>query len=635
MSGSEPGSLRVVVSPEPSNACRPTEPRGRAWVVAAVALTLSACAGAPGSRPSAPPPSAEPAGVPAGPAAIPAEESGEGAPAPGVERRPSSDRAGVDVRHYDLLLDLRGLADRRLDARARLRVAVTEGGWPLRLDLAGLTVDSARLDGSRVEHARSGDVLSIRRSAHAAGGERPESGRGRRPSPGAGEASPSREWDLELFYHGVPEDGLVFAPDAEGRPTAFADNWPNRARWWFPANDHPSDKATLRLEVRVPAGYGAIANGHLVERSGEHWVWEERVPIPVYTMVVGAAPFAVSRLGEAACGRAPRARAPCTEVSVWSLAGDSAYGAGRFARAADMLDFYAMRIGPYPYEKLAHVESSTRFGGMENSSAIFYAQAPWAGRRMREGVIAHETAHQWFGDSVTPADWPHLWLSEGFATYLTVLYFEARDGPEAARARLEAARRAYLDSEVTGLPVVPSRAPERLFDLLNPNSYQKGAWFLHMLRAEVGDSVFFGALREYYAEHADGTAVTRDFRLAVERASGRALDGFFDQWLYRPGYPRLEIEWRETTADRVEVEVRQVQPADWPTFRLPLVVELRGATGRAMRRTLPVHGRSERFPVSVPFPVTELHVDPDGRLLLEATVDSEPPAGRAGSRVPS
>jgi len=513
-------------------------------------------------------------------------------PEPGVERRGAEARARVDVRHYDFDVDLTGLADSLLVARATIDLRAAPGSDHVDLDFVGLNVDSVRIAGRRVPFAQGPDLLRVRPDGGIEG-----------------------ETTVEVFYGGTPRDGLFIAPDPAGHLTAFVDNWPNRARWWFPSNDHPPDKATAEFRVRAPDGYAVVANGRRLGAEDGVWRWRTDVEIPAYTMVIGVARFERVDLGRAACDAAPEAAdGECVTVSVWALAGGGEYGEHRFALAPDMLDFYTEMFGPYPYEKLAHVQSSTRFGGMENSSAIFYAMSGWAEREMGESVIAHETVHQWFGDHVTPETWSHLWVSEGFATYFAAVYFGERDGPEAFREAMENGRRAIIGSDASNRPVVDER-PD-LFGLLNTNSYPKGAWILHMLRSMLGDEAFFAAVRAYYADHAGGSAGTDDVRRAMEGASGEDLRWFFDQWAYAPGFPRLEVTTRPVEGATI-LTLEQVQPADWPTFRLPLEIELRAADGRTERRELLMEGRREMLRLDGGFEADDVTIDPDGELLLE------------------
>jgi len=216
-------------------------------------------------------------------------------------------------------------------------------------------------------------------------------------------------------------------------------------------------------------------------------------PIPAYTMVIGAGKFAVSQ-------HRPVINGPDTiPMEVWTIPKTRRFADSvPFRRATEIVEVMQRLIGPFPYEKLAHVQSSTKFGGMENSSAIFYAEKPYVERKMGEGVVRHETAHQWFGDAVTERDWPDVWLSEGFATYFDGVIAAASTATRRSPSTCEAAPRS------TSLPGSPirrlwiRRMPADPIKLLNANSYPKGAWVLHMLRELMGDSAFFRGLRTYY-----------------------------------------------------------------------------------------------------------------------------------------
>ncbi|HEV8264184.1 MAG TPA: M1 family aminopeptidase, partial [Gemmatimonadales bacterium] len=233
---------------------------------------------------------------------------------------------------------------------------------------------------------------------------------------------------ITVEYHGTPRDGLIIGANARGARVVFGDNWPERARNWLPVVDRPGAKATVSFSVEAPGGLHVVAPGKAVYRRPTdggrvRWVWQERHPIPTYTMVIGAGKFTVSKHRPVINGR------DTIPIEVWTYPEDSAYADSvPFRRATEIVEVMQRLIGPYPYENLKHVQSSTRFGGMENASAIFYAEKPYVERRMGEGVVRHETAHQWFGDAVTPRDWPHLWLSEGFATYFDAVIGAALDG---------------------------------------------------------------------------------------------------------------------------------------------------------------------------------------------------------------
>jgi aminopeptidase N len=513
-------------------------------------------------------------------------------PAPVVCQAPAVLGYGFDITIADSGNAIRATADLRIRS-------VALGADTLRLALVGLTVDSVSsvaVEGRRwpVPFAYDGRTLIIvlTERAKALG-------------------------NVRIFYRGVPQDGLIIQVSARGRRTAFADNWPERARYWLPTVDDPSHKATVSFIARVPSGWRVVGNGQLLDhpaptRRSPFWYWSERKPIPTYTMVIGAGEFTVSH-------HRPVHGIP---VEVWTYPEDSAFAdSGPFRRATEIVETMERLVGPFPYEKLAHVESSTRYGGMENSSAIFYPEKPYVDRAMREGVVRHETAHQWFGDAVTERAWPHLWLSEGFASYFDLVVGAALESDSVLAAGLRRYAAAYFASSVLDRPLVDTTRQDPT-KLLNENSYQKGAWVLHMLRGAVGDSAFFRGIREYYRVYRDSTAVSADFQHVMERAAGRDLGWFFQQWLGQPGYPRLTVAWRYEPADhRVRLEVAQGQPGAWGVFRLPrLEVEAVTAGGGQVRRVFSMDARTMIAFMEMDEPPTAIRIDPDGRLLVTANV---------------
>jgi aminopeptidase N len=497
---------------------------------------------------------------------------------------------GVNALSYRFAISLpdTGAAIR---ARARIFLRRLPGGDDtLRLDLVGLTVDSVW---GRYRHPL--------RFRHADGALKIRLG------PGAGSDQ------VNIAYHGIPQDGLIGA--------AFGDNWPERARYWLPTVDDPGDKATVEFAVDAPADRRVVATGRLfrVEPSARRrrvWTWSESHPVPTYVMVIGAARFTVSRHRPVIHGR------DTIPIEVWAFPGDSAFADSvPFRRATEIVETMERLAGPFPYEKLAHVESSTRYGGMENATAIFYPAKAYGDRTMGEGVVRHETAHQWFGDAVTERAWAHLWLSEGFASYFDLVIGVALDGDSVLAAGMRRDAESYFASSVLDRPLVDTarQDPTRL---LNANSYQKGAWVLHMLRGLVGDSAFFRGIRDYYRVYRDSTAVSADFQRVMERAAGRDLDWFFRQWLWQPGYPRLSVVWHFQPAERrVRLEVAQEQPGAWGVFRLPrLEIEAVTASGERVRRVFSMDGRTMIAFMEMDEPPTTMRVDPDARLLVTANV---------------
>jgi aminopeptidase N len=521
----------------------------------------------------------------------------------GVAPPPGVYAPGVDAVHYEVEVGL-GYGVLWFEGITEIRVAVGERGATLPLDFTGLAVNDVRLEGEEVDYTHEEGVLRVPLTGHEAGDT----------------------VTVRVHYEGIPDDGLIIRENVHGEPSAFVDNWPNRTRFWLPSVDHPADKATVRYTVHAPAEWKVIANGHLtgepaptpgdaIGPEGERrtWVWEVGVPISPYNMVIGAADLEVRTVGLAACGQAPASRRDdgCVEVTYWVYPQDVERAEPSFRRAAEMVDHFTELVGPFPFEKLANVQSATRFGGMENASAIFYSETGIASGRNIEGTVSHEIAHQWFGDAVTEASWHHLWLSEGFATYFGAQFFEAADGPDAFRERMEQSRLRVVGSEDVNRPVYDPEEQD-LFGLLNDNNYPKGGWVLHMLRGLMGDDAFFRGIRTYYARHLHSAVLTEDFQAVMEEVSGQDLDWFFRQWIYQPGYPVLEMEWSwSPDSGTVDIVIRQTQPDRWPTFRLPMEVELR-IGDRTVRETVEVDGREERIRLTrVGERPDEVVLDPD------------------------
>jgi aminopeptidase N len=367
-----------------------------------------------------------------------------------------------------------------------------------------------------------------------------------------------------IKYHGLPGKGLIISKTKQGNRTFFADNWPDHASYWLPSIDHPSDKASCEFIVVAPDHYQVVANGLLFREVNlednlrlTHWV--ERVPIPTKLMVIGVAPFAV------------KYSTPVEGISLqsWVFSENLDKGFSDFSPVSKVLSFFSQKIGPYAYGKIASVQSKTRFGGMENASAIFYYEGAISGKGEIEDLIAHEMAHQWFGDSVTEGDWHHVWLSEGFATYFTTIYNEFTKEENCLASRMAKAReRVISHCKKDPLSSVVDFRIKNLRKLLNTNSYQKGAWVLHMLRRLMGDKLFFKGISLYYNTYKNKTALTEDFQGIMARIYGSDLAWFFKQWVYEPGYPKLNGYWKYRRKQaKLVVSINQIQKH---LFRIPL-----------------------------------------------------------------
>ncbi|HLN54526.1 MAG TPA: M1 family metallopeptidase [Bacteroidales bacterium] len=382
--------------------------------------------------------------------------------------------------------------------------------------------------------------------------------------------------EIRIFYHGIPADGLIISKNKFGKRVFFSDHWPDRAHNYLPCIDHPYDKASVSFTITAPDHYSIVANGLLMSETIpaaglKCTKWQENVPLPVKVMAFGAADFAVL----------DTAKVDGIPVSSWVFTENMKEGFYDYSVAVKPLGYYIWNIGDYPYGKLANVQSKTIYGGLENASAIFYAERSVTGKGRAEGLIAHEIAHQWFGDNVTENDWHHVWLSEGFATYLTSMYFEHTRGEEALKNDLDSTRSRLIRYYRKNRKPVIDTTETDLMNLLNMNTYQKGAWVLHMLRNDIGDDAFMKGLRLFYERYSNSNVLTEDFKNVIEEVSGKQLDGFFHQWLLTPGHPELHfrvkgknliIEQRQHNLFDFPIEVKLISPGGEKIVRI-LVAE--------------------------------------------------------------
>jgi aminopeptidase N len=459
---------------------------------------------------------------------------------------------GIDVQHYTFNLALND-ENNVIKGKAEVTIKFTEDVPQAELNLVkknsggkGMLVSSVTENGKSISFRQDSDVLNI--------------------------LSPEKNRSLHTFtinYEGIPADGLIISSNKYGHRTFFGDNWPNRAHNWLPCADYPSDKASLDFMVTAPDHYQVVSNGLKVEEKelGDHTKlthWKETVMLPPKVMVIGVAEFAIQQSG----------LVNGVPVYTYVFPEDSVAGFKNYAYAPAILGWYMQKIGPYAYKKLANVQSKTIYGGMENSSAIFYYEdSPNAGRRDEE-LQAHEIAHQWFGDAVTEKSWKNLWLSEGFATYMTNCYLEHKYGADTLKKREMADRRKVIRFERQRLAPVIDSTQNNLIALLDANSYEKGSWVLHMLRRKLGDTVFWRGIRAYYAKYDGYNANTDDLRRVMEKVSGQDLKPFFTQWLFTAGHPDLGIVWNyDAVKKTLSITVTQKQNT---LFQFPLEYSVDG-----------------------------------------------------------
>ncbi|MFD0148596.1 M1 family metallopeptidase [Streptomyces sp. NPDC055721] len=417
---------------------------------------------------------------------------------------PKLGNGGYDVRHYALSLAY-APGTGRLDGTAEITARAGQDLSAFNLDLAGLRVSGATVDGAPAAYNRAGNELTLRPREDIRDGA---------------------EFTVTVTYTGVPEP----ITDADGSEEgwlrtddgAVAVGEPEGSMTWFPGNHHPADKAAYDITLTVPAGLEALSNGVRTERRTERdgrvtTVWHTAEPMASYLATV-----AIGRY-ETASATGP-ASLPVLTAAEPSVAAGSAALRGEIPA---IVARQAERFGPYPFSAAGAIvtEDGTLGYALETQTRPVFPAASFD-----RTTLVHELAHQWFGNSVTPATWRDLWLNEGFATYAEWLYTEEYEGVP-ARTHFE---RAFAQDANWAFPPAAPPAAENLFD---PPVYQRGAMVLHKLRETVGDAGFDEILRGWPAKYRHANASTDDFTAYAESVAGKDLDGLWKVWLYGDGKP--------------------------------------------------------------------------------------------------
>jgi aminopeptidase N len=417
-----------------------------------------------------------------------------------------------------------------------------------------------------------------------------------------------------IRYSGIPEDGLIISQNKFGDRTFFGDNWPNRAHQWLPCIDHPADKASLSFTVVAPERYQVVSNGVVkseISKGGfKSTTWVNTIPLSTKLMVIGVADFAKQDL----------ASVSGVPVSTWVYPQNKTEGFLDYSAAIKPMVYFSNLIAPFPFEKLANVQSTTLYGGMENASCIFYAEQSVTGKARAERLMAHEIAHQWFGDALSEKDWYHIWLSEGFATYLTGMYIEQNYGRAAFLRHINAEKQEVFDFEKIHLAPIIDTTLTISPRLLSPNTYQKASWVLHMLRNELGDSIFTKCLQSFYGDYKFKNALTTDFLEVIEKVSGKDYDKFFDQWLYKSGHPVLEISWIYKDHQLV-LKTKQIQKNT--LFEFPLDIKVINKNSVSTNLNIQINSEEQIFTFNYLNNPIEIIADPGNNLLLESSISQE------------
>ena len=456
------------------------------------------------------------AAVPAAAGAqAPGQEAEAGAPGIGDPYFPLEGNGGYDVEHYDLALGYDPETD-RLDGVARITAKAMQSLSRFDLDLQQLEVSDVEVEGRSAEFARDGQELQItphnRLNEHST-------------------------FHVTVAYGGVPET-IVGSPIVFGSPYGFLHTpdgqfvgaEPNAASTWFPSSDHPADKATYTFRVSVPAGKGVVANGRLISqetRGGTStFTWDMAQPMASYLATVDTGDW------EIRSGFTPGGIPNYVAVDPAIIAANPTAVDYYFDTSAEATDLWNETFGPYPFDVTGAIVDDARFNGRPLGFSLETQTKPVYSGFRSTTTIAHELAHQWFGDSVSPRTWPNIWLNEGFATFAEYLWLAHRGTRSAHDSFLQD----YSRSATSSFWRVVVADPQR--DTMFASAvYRRGGMTLQALREKIGDEAFFRILRTWTAEHRYGDATTEEFMALSEEISGQDLDHFFQVWLYEPVKP--------------------------------------------------------------------------------------------------
>jgi len=517
----------------------------------------------------------------------------------------------IDIKHYSFALTLSDINDEIIGS-TNITIQFKQAGVQnFRLDLInqsierngkGMLVDGVYLDKNLISYTHQKDALIINL-----------------PTP----SSINQTLVFTIKYHGIPSDGLRIGATKLGDRSFFNENWPNRGRHWLPLIDHPYDKATSEFIIKAPAHYKVISNGLLLEESdlGDNVKlthWKQSVPVSSWLFVLGVADFAVKYVDEFK-GKS---------IQTWVYSKDREAGFYDFDEPTKkVLEFYSAYVGPYAYEKLANIQIPSVNGGMETSSAIFYGEDLVNGKRDERirNIVIHEIAHQWFGNAITETTWDDAWLSEGFATFFTLLFIENEYGKEEYKKGISKAKKTVFDLslKIPDFSIVSNRTAENE-PVTNGLTYQKGAWVLHMLRDLLGEKSFQKGIRAYYAKYFNSNTTTDEFRLEMEKASGKDLKLFFKQWLYQPINPTINAVWKyDAAAKKLNLQLIQSQSGDF-LFNVPVEVGYykTGSTTPTILK-MNLSRQQEVFSFSVPSAPDKVEFDPRNVLLSNGDLTKE------------
>jgi aminopeptidase N len=497
----------------------------------------------------------------------------------------------------DVVLDV---PKKSIRATATLTVKrVDEAATEIDLDAVGFSIESIKVDGKSAEHRYDGRslVISLAKNVQNA--------------------------TIAIAYRATPRRGLYFLEPDEHVPDRPKQVWSQcqeeDARHWLPCHDKPHVKMTTEITVTAPSGWSVLGNGELVSSKNSTFTWKMPEPHPSYLLTLVAGEFSVLE-----------ADADGVPLTYWVPKGREDDAKKTFEKTPAMVKHFGSLFGvKYPWNKYAQVVvSDFIFGGMENTTATTLYEHTLLDARARidissDDLIAHELAHQWFGDFVTCRDWSEGWLNEGFATFIEHVWREKDLGRDEYEFGLLSDLEGYA-GEAGGRyrRAIVCQDYDSPLDLFDRHLYEKGGLVLHMLRTELGDETFWKGIGAYLNANARGIVETRDLMRALERTSGRSLGKFFEQWVHRPGHAELDVAlaWDDGVLTCDVKQTQHAQDGVPNAFDLVLTLDVVDASGSSDRRKLHVSQRAESFAVPCAKRPHFVVLDADMRVLGEVSL---------------
>lgn len=418
--------------------------------------------------------------------------------------------------------------------------------------------------------------------------------------------------------------GLDFKQATKDNPQLISTlSFPEGARHWFPCNDQPNDKVTSDIFISIRSDYNALSNGRLVgveedaQKGIKTFHWSQAQPHSTYLFVVVAGPYVVikDRLGS-------------LPINYWVYKKDESQAMRSFSKTPEIIAFFNQEFGfKYPWAKYDQATIPGIGGGAESTTATVVGQSIIHDQQAEQDfssawLVAHEAAHQWWGDLITMRTWSETWLNESFATYGEYLYSRHALGEDEGAINLLAKKNAYLQEAHTRYqrPIVFDRYrfPNDNFDR---HTYQKGAVVLQMLRFVLGDKAFLRSISRFLHQHAFQAVDTRDLMKTIKETTGQNLDWFFDQWVYKPGHPEFDVSYTwDKKAGKLRLRVIQKQDTSQgtPIFKMPVVVAIASEGGK-LSKTVWLRDKEQEFEFNVTGRPLMVKFDEGNYLLKEWT----------------